>query len=340
MVRGPSPPQPYPIPADEMLRLRDLERHAAIGLASDPHFERLVDLAASLFEAPMVAISLVDAERQWFLASRGLGGVCETPRSSAFCAHAIAADGVMVVPDALEDERFRTNPLVLGPPHIRFYAGAPLRSPDGHNLGTLCVLDHQPRPPLEPRQRHWLQSLADQVMRELELRRLALHCPVTGLPNRPTFLMIGERELRRARSEDLPLALLLFDIDNFRQINSRWGHAAGDRLLQDLCALCRSFLKEQDYAGRLGDGEFALLLVNRDPQVALQAAEELRLAVTRLPGVHSHSDFALHISGGLTALAPADHTFDDLLQRAVRALHLAKSNGRNQIARLMACAEG
>ena len=118
---GPAASPAYPIPADEGLRLRDLERHTVIGLASDSHFERLVDLAASLFEAPMVAISLVEAERQWFLASRGLGGVCETPRSSAFCAHAIAGDGVMVVPDALLDPRFRCNPLVLGPPRIRFY---------------------------------------------------------------------------------------------------------------------------------------------------------------------------------------------------------------------------
>jgi diguanylate cyclase (GGDEF)-like protein len=332
-------PTPYPIPADEPLRLRDLERHAAIGLASDPHFERLVDLAASLFDAPMVAISLVDAERQWFLASRGLGGLRETPRSTAFCAHAIAGTGVMVVPDARSDERFRRNPLVQGQPHIRFYAGAPLRSPDGHNLGTLCVLDTTPRPSLDSHGQQQLQWLADLVMRELELRRLALHCPVTGLPNRPTFLMIGEREFQRARSEGLPLALLLFDVDNFRQINSRWGHAAGDRLLADLCDLCRSVLREQDYAGRLGDGEFALLLVNRDAQDALREAEALRLAVMRLPGVHSHSDFSLHISGGLTGLGSEDHGFGDLLQRAEQALHLAKSNGRNQIARLMAGAE-
>jgi len=332
-------PTPYPIPADEPLRLRDLERHAVIGLTSDPHFERLVDLAASLFDAPMVAISLVGDERQWFLASRGLGGLRETPRSTAFCAHAIAGTGVMVVPDALSDERFRSNPLVLGQPHIRFYAGAPLRSPDGHNLGTLCVLDTTPRPLLDPNGQQRLQWLADLVMRELELRRLALQCPVTGLPNRPTFLMIGEREFQRARSEGLPLALLLFDVDNFRQINSRWGHAAGDRLLLNLCDLCRSFLREQDYAGRLGDGEFALLLVNRDSQDALQEAEALRLAVTRLPGVHSHSDFALHISGGLTGLGSDDRSFEDLLHRAVQALHLAKSNGRSQIARLMAGSE-
>jgi len=330
---------PYPIPADESLRLRDLERHAAIGLISDPHFERLVDLAGSLFAAPMVAISLVDADRQWFLASRGLGGLRETPRSTAFCAHAIAGTGVMVVPDALDDARFRTNPLVVAGPQIRFYAGAPLRSPDGHNLGTLCVLDTHPRPPLNPADQQRLQWLAELVMRELELRRLAHHCPVTGLPNRPSFLRIGEREFQRARSEGLPLALLLFDVDNFRQINSRWGHAAGDRLLLDLCDLCRSFLREQDYAGRLGDGEFALLLVNRASQDALHEADALRLAVTHLPGVHSHSDFALHISGGLTGLGNEDRSFEDLLHRAVHALHLAKSNGRNQIARLMAGSE-
>jgi len=326
---------PAPLPIDEDLRLRDLERHAAIGLSSDPHFERLVDLTASLFGAPMVAISLVDAERQWFLASRGLGGLCETPRSAAFCAHTIAADTVLVVADASLDERFRANPLVLGPPGIRFYAGAPLRSTDGHNLGTLCLLDTRPRPPLDPLQRQQLQWLADLVMRELDLRRQMLRCPVTGLPIRRAFLAIGERECLRARADRLPLALLCFDIDNFRRINNRWGHRAGDGVLFDFANLVRSFMREQDYSGRLGDGEFGLLLIDTPSQQALALAEGLRTATARMPGVHSHSDVKLHISGGLTALAPADHGFEDLLQRADRALQLAKGNGRDQIACLL-----
>ena len=325
----------FPIPADEDLRLRDLERHAAIGLASDPHFERLVELAASLFGTPIVAISLVDADRQWFLASRGLGGVCETPRSSAFCAHAIAGEGVMVVPDACLDARFSANPLVVGEPGIRFYAGAPLHSPNGHNLGTLCVIDLQPRPPLTATQQQQLQWLADLVMRELELRRLTLHCPVTGLAIRRAFLAIGEREWQRARSDHLPLALLCFDIDDFRRINQRWGHRAGDRVLMDFADLVRGFKREQDYAGRLGDGEFGLLLVNSTPEQAMVVAEDLRNATACMPGVYSHSDVKLHISGGLTALAPDDRSFDDLLQRADRALQLAKGNGRDQIASLL-----
>jgi len=323
----------YPIPVDEPQRLRDLERHGVIGMASDEHFNRIVELAASLLDTPIVAISLVDADRQWFLAGKGLG-LKETPREMAFCAHTIAGDDVLVVPDALADERFRTNPLVQSEPNIRFYAGAPLRSAEGHNLGTLCVIDRQPRQ-ISDAQRQQLEWLAELVMRELELRQQAHLCPVTGLPTRRAFLRFGEREFERARQEGHPLALLCFDIDNFRQINQRWGHHAGDTVLHDVCRLARSFLREQDFSGRLGDEEFALLLVDCDPDQSLALAESLRCAVGTMPGVHTHSDFQLHISGGLTNRGSADRHFPDLLHRADRALELAKSNGRNQIACLL-----
>ena len=323
----------YPIPADEDQRLRDLERHGVIGMASDEHFERIVELASSIFQVPMSLISLVEKDRQWFLTRKGLAAT-ETPRTMAFCAHAIADDQVLVVPDARADERFCTNPLVMNEPHIRFYAGAPLHSPDGHNLGTLCVIDQQPRQPSNE-QLHQLQLLSELVMREIELRRIAMLCPITGLPLRHTFLAIGHREFKRARQQGQPLSLLCFDIDNLRQVNSRWGHPAGDKLLVDLVHLSRSYLREVDFAARLGDGEFALLLVGMDQDQAMGLADHLRQAVPALPGVFSHTDFQLHISGGLTSLGSADHSFADLMQRASRALELAKSNGRNQIASLL-----
>jgi diguanylate cyclase (GGDEF)-like protein len=322
----------YPIPADEDQRLRDLERHGVVGIASDEHFDRIVELASSIFQVPISLISLVEKDRQWFLTHKGLEAT-ETPRTMAFCAHAIAANAVLVVPDALVDERFRTNPLVIDPPHIRFYAGAPLQSPAGHNLGTLCVIDQQPRQP-SPLQIHQLQLLSELVMREIELRRIAMLCPITGLPTRQTFLAIGEREYNRARQEEHPLSLLCFDIDNLRHVNSRWGHQAGDQLLLDLVTLSRTYLREVDFAARLGDGEFALLLVGMDHNQAMGLAERLRQAVTTMPGVYSHTDFQLHISGGLTSLGGADDSFADLIQRAAQALELAKSNGRNQIASL------
>ncbi|MEB3256244.1 MAG: sensor domain-containing diguanylate cyclase [Synechococcaceae cyanobacterium] len=323
----------YPIPPDEQQRLRDLERQGVIGIDSDVHFERIVELARSLFHTPIAVISLVEADRQWFLSHPGLD-VCETPRDQAFCAHAIAAEGSLVVPDARLDERFASNPLVTGVPHIRFYAGAPLRSPEGHNLGTLCVIDQEPHHP-GPEQIQQLQLLADLVMREIELRRLASLCPITGLPTRHRFLAIGAREFARARSDGHPLSLLLLDVDNLRQVNSRWGHEAGDRLLADLVQLGRSFLREQDFAARLGDSEFALLLVDRAPEAAMVEAEALRHAALAMVGVWSPSDWQLHLSGGLTALGRHDHSFTDLLLRAERALQLAKTNGRNQIATVL-----
>jgi len=322
----------YPVPADEDQRLRDLERYGIFEADSDEHFDRILDLTAAIFQTPIVALSLVEADRQWFLAKRGLE-VRETPREMAFCAHAIVHDEVMVVPDARADERFRSNPLVFADPHIRFYAGAPLQTTEGHNLGTLCVIDREPRD-LGPDQRELLHRLAQLAMRELELRRLAHLCPITGLPTRHLFLSIAAREFDRARRGQYPLSLLLFDLDNLRLINNRWGHAAGDQVLTDLAQLARTFLQPQDFAARLGDGEFALLLVGTERDQAMALADGLRTAVTHLPGIHSHSDFRLHISGGFTVLSPSDQRFTDLIDRAERALELAKGNGRNQIASL------
>jgi len=321
----------YPIPADEEQRLRDLQRHGLLDTAADPHVQRIVDLTGSVLAMPIALVSLVDRQRQWFLAARGLAAR-ETPREMAFCAHTIGGDGVLMVPDALEDERFSGNPLVQGEPRIRFYAGAPLRSSSGHNLGTLCVIDQRPRR-LSGEQLGLLQRLADRVMRELELRRRSSLCPVTGLHTRSSFFELGEQEWQEARRRGQPLALLTFDIDDFRQINNRWGHEAGDQVLLDVCDLIRQRARPQDLVGRIGDEEFAVLMPECSPEEALAFAEGLRAAVAAMPGVFSHSDYQPQISGGLTSLSVDDRSFADLFYRADQALYLAKGNGRNQIAR-------
>ena len=159
---------------DEADRLAALKRYGVLDTTPEAAFDDLANLAARLCEAPMAAVSLVDAERQWFKAEVGLG-VSETPRPTSFCAHAMVSDRPMVVTDACLDARFADNPLVTGAPNIRFYAGYPLKTPEGVPLGALCVLDRRARPEgLTELQALAMQTLADQVMTQLELRRALL----------------------------------------------------------------------------------------------------------------------------------------------------------------------
>lgn len=160
---------PYPIPANEAERLAALRSYDVLDTPAEAAFDGLVRLAALICQTPIALISLIDEERQWFKAAIGLD-VPQTSRDVAFCAHAIADDSVMVVPDALEDRRFATNPLVLAEPNIRFYAGSPLTVGDEVRLGTLCVIDRKPRT-LTADQLEALDILSRQVRDELELRK-------------------------------------------------------------------------------------------------------------------------------------------------------------------------
>ena len=320
----------YPIPADEEQRLRELERSGLLNSPSDQHFERILELARCLFDVPVAVITLAESQRQRFFAKQGTT-VQDMPRETALCSHVIAGSEVMVVPDARADARFCNNPLVLEGPQIRFYAGAPLVSGEGHNIGTLCVFSPTPGQ-ASPEQIRQLQLLAELVMREVELRQQAQRCPITGCTNRSSFFAVAHQEFAHALERRQPLALLCFDIDNLRQVNSRWGHSAGDQVLRDCARIAASLLGANDYLGRLGDGEFGVLMVNSEPERAMAVAEAIRQAVSTMAGIHSHSDYQLHISGGLTAQSPLDGDFAQMFARADAALQLAKSNGRNQIA--------
>jgi GAF domain-containing protein len=156
-------------PGNEAERLRALDAYRILDTAPEPVFNDLVTVAAHICGAPMSLITLVDDSRQWFKARVGLE-LAETRREHAFCAHAILDTVPLVVPDATTDSRFADNPYVVDDPSIRFYAGAPLTTPDGHALGTLCVLDCVPRE-LTPDQLAALQALARQATALLEWRR-------------------------------------------------------------------------------------------------------------------------------------------------------------------------
>jgi diguanylate cyclase (GGDEF)-like protein/PAS domain S-box-containing protein len=161
-----------PIPLDDAERLRALHRLDVLDSEPEREFDALVAAAALVCGVPISLVSLVDTDRQWFKANVGLPGVSETPREVAFCAHTIMDDGIFEVPDATQDARFAANPLVTAAPDIRFYAGATLRLSDGAHVGTLCVIDREPRR-LTAFQRTVLSHLACAAVQALESRRMA-----------------------------------------------------------------------------------------------------------------------------------------------------------------------
>jgi signal transduction histidine kinase len=160
---------PANVPPNEAERLAALRRYRILDTEAEEAFDRITRLAQKIFRVPIALITLIDVSRQWFKSCYGLG-MQETGRDVAFCSHAILRPEVMVVSDATTDPRFAENPFVVGEPNIRFYAGAPLRSPDGHNVGTLCILDTDPRWGLNEEQRLILEDLAALVVDEMELR--------------------------------------------------------------------------------------------------------------------------------------------------------------------------
>ncbi len=158
-----------PIPDNEDARLEALRRYAILDTSPEQAFDDLAHLAGMICDAPIALVTLIDAERQWIKARTGMD-LTETTRDTAFCAHTILQRDMLIVPDALEDERFVRNPYVTDDPNIRFYAGVPLVTADGYALGSLCVLDRKPRD-LTEEQREALRALARQVVTQLELRR-------------------------------------------------------------------------------------------------------------------------------------------------------------------------
>ena len=161
---------PIPPAEEEEARLLALAGYGIVDTPAEAEFDRFVRLASELFEVPVAVISLVERDRQWFKAIVGLDA-SETERQVSFCGHAILSDDPLVVPNALEDPRFKGNPLVVGAPNIRFYAGAPLITPTGARLGTLCIIDDKPRSGFTDCQATLLADLAQLVMDRLELRK-------------------------------------------------------------------------------------------------------------------------------------------------------------------------
>ncbi|WP_221091307.1 sensor domain-containing diguanylate cyclase [Deinococcus aquaedulcis] len=199
-----------PLPADEYRRLLDLARYQILDTGQDETFDRITRLAARVLNVPVAVLNLVDQYRQWGKSAYGLGDTT-APRHDSFCAWTILDDGPLVVEDAPRDPRFRQNPMVTGAPHIHMYAGAPLISPAGHRIGTLCVTDDKPHP-LGPEDLQALQDLAAIAMNELELRRQQLEAQHDAHAQRQQVTEL-RRTLEQARILEGVSSLMDLDLE-------------------------------------------------------------------------------------------------------------------------------
>lgn len=311
---------------DEHGRLAALKRLDVLDTAPEPWSERVVELVKDILQAPICAISLVDEHRQWFKASRGLQ-VSETPRNTSFCRHTIASPKPLVVPDATVDDRFADNPLVVGEPHIRSYAGVPLKTSDGYNLGSLCLIDTVARK-FDDRELRILSNLSKLVIDELELRKLVAIDQLTSALTRRAWLQIAEGEIQRAHRYGRPLSIALFDIDHFKSINDKFGHPTGDLVLAGVARACESRIRETDSFGRIGGEEFALLLAETNADEAMLAADRFRAAISIMT-VEDDAEIKVTASFGVATLNAGGDAIGDLMRRADLALYQAKRNGRN-----------
>ena len=283
-------------PPTEVARLQTLRALDILDTPQEERFDRLTRMAKRLFDVPIALVSLVDENRQWFKSCVGLP-VSETPRDISFCGHAILGEGIFIIPDAAEDERFHDNPLVVNDPNIRFYAGCPLRALDGAQMGTLCIIDDKPRD-FGVHDLGALKDLAAMAEQELAALQLALLDELTEISNRRGFMTLVGHAIRMSARQKMSASLIFFDLDKFKLINDSYGHVEGDRALVAFASILQKTLRESDLVARIGGDEFAALLLDTPKALANDVITRLQASLADYNEKSSH-DYTIDFSFGV-----------------------------------------
>ena len=310
------------VPVNESLRLSNLRSLDILDTAAEERFDRLTRLAKRLFNVPIALVSLVDEHRQWFKSRIGIDA-SETPREISFCGHTILNNEVLVIPDTMKDLRFEDNPFVTAEPFIRFYAGCTLKYLDNTSMGTLCIVDNKPRT-FTDADISALKDLAEITERELSAIELAILDDLTGIANRRGFSILAQNSLNLCTRHEIPVSLVFFDINKFKQINDRFGHAEGDRALKEFAGQMKRTFRDSDVIARLGGDEFVALLTNTNNLQAEELILRLQLAVESR-NLSSNRRYKLSFSSGVVTVNGSQcPSIDTLLDQADTLMYRKK----------------
>jgi diguanylate cyclase (GGDEF)-like protein len=334
-------------------RIEVLKRYAILDTPQDGAFDNITSLASTFLKVPIAIVSLVDKDRIWFKSHHGIKAP-EINRSPGLCSSAILFNKPYVVENAAVDPRTLANPLIAGELGFRFYAAAQLRTHDGFNLGTLCIIDYKPRT-ISDEDINALEKLAQLVMDQMELRlaarkidelnnnlkntqeelrKKATHDALTGVWNRGAILELIEKSFHLAHREAKPMTILQFDIDNFKSVNDSYGHAVGDEVLQEVSKRISKRCRNSEAFGRMGGEEFVAVLYPCGKKRAQLVGDHFRKAVCDKPIRITHDtvhELQITTSVGTFSTDESDTEIDiaSILKYADQRLYIAKEKGRN-----------
>jgi len=314
------------VPDYEEARLASLQALNILDTPFEERFDRITRFASCLFDVPIALVSLIDQDRQWFKSAMGLD-VRETSRAISFCGHTILGRNIMSIPDARNDARFFDNPLVLGDPNIRFYAGYPLCAEDGEALGTLCLIDRRPRT-LSEDDLDVFRDLALIIEREILRPELNILDDVTNISNRSSFAVLAEKGLDLCVRRNISASLVFIELDKEHDVEGSLKSAELERMLKLFSEYLNTHLEQSALVARIGSNQFIALLVDAS---AAEAELSVMKFITEIEKLNQRKEwqYPLRFSHGIAEFNAAKHsTVDKLLTDADLVMYDNKKQKR------------
>lgn len=298
---------------DDHTTITDLGSLQLLNATYEERFGHLTRLAKRLFNIPIAIVNLAVDNPHWFHDQCPVGE--ENKAKFSFCGNTIRGDEVLIVNDATKDPRFQQNPLVIEKPNIRFFMGCPLRGLDGSNVGTLCLFDTRRRRFSED-DIATFKDLAQLAEREVMAVHLATLDDLTQIANRRGFITLAENNLNLCKRLGRPATIAFLDLNHFKQINDRFGHAMGDHVLKVFAQYLLTIFRDSDIVARLSGDEFAVFFPDTDLSTAKENINRLQHAISKYNKKSTHH-YTISFSEGLAAInTQIEQSIETLLQQA------------------------